>query len=201
MCMFIYIYIHTHTCTHVCVYINIYIYIYICNMHLTCSENRRPAGRDTQLVVAGLQPSVIIIIMIMIHPVSITRFPLIIFSLGAELLRNPLFIGSGVRFSSGWVRKDGNLLTETGCIDNDNNNDNNNNTCAKPQLLQPSFRIALQNWVPGSRNVCCYLAVRHNSSGPTWGDPNNAQKPECSCRARTLVPNGSSLRHQTPDPE
>ena len=26
-----------------------------------------------------------------------------------------MFIGSGVIFSRGWVRKDGNLLTETGC--------------------------------------------------------------------------------------
>ena len=30
-----------------------------------------------------------------VHPVSITRFPLIIFSPGAGLLRNRLFIGSG----------------------------------------------------------------------------------------------------------
>ena len=50
-----------------------------------------------------------------VHPVSITRFPLRRFSPGAGLLRNPLFIGSGVRFSRGWVRKDGNLPTETGC--------------------------------------------------------------------------------------
>ena len=53
-----------------------------------------------------------------------------------------LFIGSGVIFSRGWVRKDGNLLTETGCTttattttttttthtnNTNNTNDNNNN--------------------------------------------------------------------------
>ena len=36
------------------------------------------------------------VVEIVLHPVSITRFPLSI-------------------FSRGWVRKDGNLLTETGC--------------------------------------------------------------------------------------
>ena len=51
----------------------------------------------------------------MLPPVSITRFPLIIFSPGAGLLRNPLFTLSRLRFSRGWVRKDGDLLTETGC--------------------------------------------------------------------------------------
>ena len=64
----------------------------------------------------------------LLHPVSITRFPLSRFSPGAGLLGNPFFtlyifsvyrtfsvldIFSG--FSRGWVRKDGNLLTETGC--------------------------------------------------------------------------------------
>ena len=50
-----------------------------------------------------------------LHPVSITRFPLSRFSPGAGLLRNPLFILSTLRFSRGWVRKDGNLVMETGC--------------------------------------------------------------------------------------
>ena len=50
-----------------------------------------------------------------IHPVSITRFPLRRCSPGAGLLKIHLFIGSGERFSRGWIRKDGNLLTETGC--------------------------------------------------------------------------------------
>ena len=51
----------------------------------------------------------------MLHPVSITRFPLRRLSPGAGLLRNPFVTLSMLRFSRGWVRKDGNLLTETGC--------------------------------------------------------------------------------------
>ena len=51
---------------------------------------------------------------------SITRFPLRRFSPGAGLLRHPLFTLSALRFSRGWVRKDGNLLTETGCNSNSN---------------------------------------------------------------------------------
>ena len=50
-----------------------------------------------------------------IHPVSITRFPLSRFSPGAGLLRNPFFTLSMLRLSRGWVRKDGNLVMETGC--------------------------------------------------------------------------------------
>ena len=50
-----------------------------------------------------------------IHPVSITRFPLTRFSPGAGLLRNPFVTLATLRFSRGWVRKDGNLVTETGC--------------------------------------------------------------------------------------
>ena len=50
-----------------------------------------------------------------LHPVSITRFPLSRFSPGAGLLRNPFFTLSTLRFSRGWVRKDGNPLRETGC--------------------------------------------------------------------------------------
>ena len=51
----------------------------------------------------------------MLHLVSITRFPLRRFSPGARLLRNPLFHRQWLRFSRGWVRKDGNLPTETRC--------------------------------------------------------------------------------------
>ena len=53
---------------------------------------------------------------VLLLPVSITRFLLRIFSPGAGLLRNPFFTLSTLRFSRGCVRKDGNLLTETGCI-------------------------------------------------------------------------------------
>ena len=48
-------------------------------------------------------------------PVSVTRFPLRIFSPGAGLLIDPFFTLSTLRLSRGWVRKDGNLLMETGC--------------------------------------------------------------------------------------
>ena len=51
-----------------------------------------------------------------IHPVSIARFPLSRFSPGAGLLRNPFVHRWWLRFSRGWVRKDGNLVTETGCM-------------------------------------------------------------------------------------
>ena len=50
-----------------------------------------------------------------LHLVSITRFPLSRFSPWAGLLRNPSFTLSTLRFSRGWVRKDGNLVMETGC--------------------------------------------------------------------------------------
>ena len=50
-----------------------------------------------------------------VHPVSITRFPLIIFSPGAGLLRNHCFHRLWLRFTRGWFRKDGNLRRETGC--------------------------------------------------------------------------------------
>ena len=48
-------------------------------------------------------------------PVSTTRFPLSRFSPGAGLLRYVVFHWQRLRFSRGWVRKDGNLPTETGC--------------------------------------------------------------------------------------
>ena len=83
----------------------------------------------------------------MVHPVSIARFPLRRFSPGAGLLRYVFFTLSTLTFSRGWVRKDGNLLRETGCknttissimistsmTDNGNttaatNTDNSNNT-------------------------------------------------------------------------
>ena len=52
-----------------------------------------------------------------VHPVSITRFPLRRFSPGAGLLRYVFCHREWLRFSRGWVQKDGNLLTETGCIE------------------------------------------------------------------------------------
>ena len=64
-----------------------------------------------------------------VHPVSITRFPLRRFSPGAGLLRNPFVTLSTLRISRGWVRKAGNLLTETGCTGmNSNSVDNSNMT-------------------------------------------------------------------------
>ena len=45
-----------------------------------------------------------------VHPVSITRFPLSRFSPGAGLLGNPFVHRRRLRFSRGWVRKDGNLV-------------------------------------------------------------------------------------------
>ena len=43
------------------------------------------------------------------------KIPLRTFSPGAGLLRNPFVKLSTLRLSRGWVRKDGNLLRETGC--------------------------------------------------------------------------------------
>ena len=57
-----------------------------------------------------------LLVVLSLHPVSITRFPLTRLSPGAGLLSNRLFHRQRLRFSRGWVRKDGNLLTETGCI-------------------------------------------------------------------------------------
>ena len=73
-----------------------------------------------------------------LHPVSITRFPLTRFSPGAGLLRNPFFHRQRLRFSRGWVRKDGNLLTETGC------------TCLRPvHLLRVFLLRVLESNFPG----------------------------------------------------
>ena len=98
--IYIYIYMSTYVCIyiyiHMSVYLSlsIYIYIYICiytYMIRNCTA-------------------------VHLHPVSITRFPLGRFSPGAGLLRYVFFHWQPLRFSRGWVRKDGNLLTETGCI-------------------------------------------------------------------------------------
>ena len=59
--------------------------------------------------------TMILILTFAIHPVSMTRFPLSRFSPGAGLLRNPFVHRWRLRLSRGWVRKDGNLVTETGC--------------------------------------------------------------------------------------
>ena len=94
----IYIYIHIYM-----LYIYIYIYIYIYNRGFS----RSPRSADRRCISDTPSPP--------IHPVSITRFPLSRFSPGAGLLRNPFFHRS-LRFSRVWVRKDGNLVMETGCI-------------------------------------------------------------------------------------
>ena len=111
------------------IYIYDIIYIYICTTHIyiyiyTHIERERetseiqeslqrccgcvPQRRDENPQCLRRLP--------MLHPVSITRFPLTRFSPGAGLLRNPFVTLSTLRFSRGWVRKDGNLLMETGCI-------------------------------------------------------------------------------------
>ena len=103
-------------------YIYIYIYIYIgytynrsfvhCSYDGPGSKQEKGEGSfETHLIVemrSGRSCA-------RVHPVSMTRFPLSRFSPGAGLLRNPYFTLPTLRFSSGWVRKDGNLVTETGC--------------------------------------------------------------------------------------
>ena len=98
LCIYIYIYIYIYTHIHTYIYIYIYLVlhgsvliIFFCGVHRR--DSRGPA----------------------LHPVSITRFPLSRFSPGAGLLRNPFFTLSTLRLSRGWVRKDGNLVMETGC--------------------------------------------------------------------------------------
>ena len=71
--------------------------------------------------------------LVRIHPVSKTRFPLRRFSPGAGLLRNPFFHRS-LRFSRVWVRKDGNLVMETGCI-------RHKAMCARARASVPHARL------------------------------------------------------------
>ena len=72
------------------------------------SSSKRVGSRSYPVVGKGRMGSAL-------HPVSITRFPLSRFSPGAGLLRIHFFTLSTLRFSRGWVRKDGNLVMETGC--------------------------------------------------------------------------------------
>ena len=116
--MYVYIYIY---------YMCIYIYIYICRERER--ERERciaviPVARVLLVDDAGhLEeggPDVVVADKLVpepvrLHPVSITRFPLRRFSPGAGLLGNPFVHRQWLRFSRGWVRKDGNLVTQTGC--------------------------------------------------------------------------------------
>ena len=94
-CSSVYIYAYTYTS----IYIYIYIYIYTVGLS---------AVRRSSSSLAHTSRG--------IHPVSITRFPLTIFSPGSGLLGNLCFTISTLIFSRVWVRKDGNLVMETGCI-------------------------------------------------------------------------------------
>ena len=120
--IYIYIYLHMHIYIYIYIYTCIYIYIYIHtynyreidkhsfreSLRLATLRQRLPSSPRRGAPNAYHLP---------IHPVSITKLPLIIFSPGAGLLRHPLFTTlSTLSFSRGWVRKDGNLLTETGCM-------------------------------------------------------------------------------------
>ena len=96
----LYIYIYTYT------YIHTYIYIYI---HYTVYY------MYILYIYIYIYSIVCMLCYIILHPVSITRFPRRRLSPGAGLPRNPLFRRKWLRLSRGWVRKDGNLLTETGC--------------------------------------------------------------------------------------
>ena len=97
-----YIYIYTHTYIYICTYIHMYIYIER-DIHIDCRDARLDGNEHVQAVNAAA------------HPVSIARLPLRRFSPGAGLLKNPFVHRQWLRFSRGWVRKDGNLLSETGC--------------------------------------------------------------------------------------
>ena len=93
---YIHTYIHTylHAYIYTCIYIYIYVYTYI---HITqakfyivqfFSKPNNNTASDSKHTTNELDiPD--------IHPVSITRFPLIRFSPGAGLLRYVFFIGSG----------------------------------------------------------------------------------------------------------
>ena len=110
----IYIYIYTHV--HIYIYIYIYIIIVVIITIITGTPRREllhifrpcaaPPGSPPPVAASGS----------CIHPVSITRFPLSRFSPGAGLLRNTFFTLSMLNSSRGWVRKDGNLVMETGCM-------------------------------------------------------------------------------------
>ena len=106
-----YYYHYSYYYYHYCVYIYIYIYIhtYIWGGGLPPHRGSSEFRQTQDLPFAFM----------VLHPVSITRFPLRRFSPGAGLLRNPFFTLSTLIFSRGWVRKDGNLLTETGCMEED----------------------------------------------------------------------------------
>ena len=88
----------------------------------------------------------VLLISLLVPPVSLTRFPLSRFSPGAGLLRNPFVHRQWLRFPRGWVRKDGNLLTETGC----------KLLCMYPYLCV-SFYVCILIYVLASMYVSLFL--------------------------------------------
>ena len=99
--IYIYIYVHTYTNTHTNTNTNTYTYIYGWKPRRIAAAQQKP--------VTGLK--------LRVHTRSPSQdSPSQDFRQGLGCSGTYFFIGSGVRFSRVWVRKDGNLLTETGCM-------------------------------------------------------------------------------------
>ena len=95
VCMYIYIYIYVYIYIYICTYSSFYIYIYIYTH--THSHTHTPVWVLPIIGTPGLHNNIYITARIYIYIyitlaalITITRFPLIIFSPGAGLLRNPL---------------------------------------------------------------------------------------------------------------
>ena len=109
--MYIYIYIYISLSLYIYIYIYthfIYVCYYTCIFTCVCISYMNPRPAEYTCITHNTYDTDV-------HPVSITIFPLRRPSPGAGLLRNLFVTLSMLRLSRGWVRKDRNLLTETGC--------------------------------------------------------------------------------------
>ena len=133
ICIYLYIYIHT--------YIHVHAFIACFYIVRACRPTSTPSGRSAPITIIYIYICYNVITYIYIYiytfyniichyyifhlftppPITIAitpglhnKFPLGRFSPGAGLLRYVFFHWQRLRFSRGWVRKDGHLLTETG---------------------------------------------------------------------------------------
>ena len=126
------------------------------------------------IIISIIIISVIILLSSTIHPVSITRFPLSRFSPGAGLLRYVFFTLSTVRLSRGWVRKDGNLVMETGCTGVCEINTHLDVGCVlsfeSPDPAPQISKLAERCPTAASTNVCLFhrpIDIRGDGGSPT----------------------------------
>ena len=114
--------------------------------------------------------------------VAVTRLPLRRFSPGAGLLRYVFFTLSTLRFSRGWVRKEGNLLRETGCTRI------RRRSCLKRSRCEEYRNNALSTHRNDVRSKQCFVEHPFNTRPPR---PKDYMFVCFVCCLRKLMPNVS----------